>query len=62
MSIFRLFVIQEKHKKHYPHCIIELLLLGAYFEKKCDRLKLKITLTKKRLKFKPKNFYRVIWI
>lgn len=46
MSIFRLFVIQEKHKKHYPHCIIELLLLGAYFEKKCDRLKLKITLTK----------------
>ena len=33
MSIFRLFVLQEKRRKHYLHYDIEPFAIGAYFEK-----------------------------
>ena len=51
MSIFRLFVLQEKRRKHYLHYDIEPLLLELIFEKVGDTLKLKIALTKKRRKW-----------
>ena len=54
MSIFRLFVLQEKRRKHYLHYDIEPLLL-SYFEKVGDTLKLKIALSPKTQKMVRRN-------
>ena len=72
MSLFRLFVLQEKTKKNTFHTALPNFAFGAYFERAGDTLKLKIALTKKRRKWfigrwdyphksKPQNPYRIIW-
>ncbi len=47
MSIFRLFVLQEKTQKTLSTLIYRVFAIGAYFEKVNDTLKLKISLIKK---------------
>jgi hypothetical protein len=51
MSIFRLFVLQEKTQKTLSTLRYRTFAIGAYFEKINDTLKLKIALTKKRRKW-----------
>lgn len=51
MSIFRLFVLQEKTQKTVSTLRYRTFAIGAYFEKVGDTLKLKIALTKKRRKW-----------
>jgi hypothetical protein len=51
MSIFRLFVLQEKTQKTLSTLRYRTFAVGAYFEKVGDTLKLKIALTKKRRKW-----------
>jgi hypothetical protein len=51
MSIFRLFVLQEKTQKTLSTLRYRTFAIGAYFEKVGDTLKLKIALTKKRRKW-----------
>ena len=46
MSIFRLFVLQEKTQKTLSTLRYRTFAIGAYFEKVGDTLKLKIALTK----------------
>ncbi len=51
MSIFRIFVLQEKTQKTLSTLRYRTFAIGAYFEKVGDTLKLKIALTKKRRKW-----------
>lgn len=51
MSIFRLFVLQEKAQKTLSTLRYRTFAIGAYFEKVGNTLKLKIALTKKRRKW-----------
>lgn len=51
MSIFRIFVLQEKTQKTLSTLRYRTFAIGAYFEKVNDKLKLKIALTKKRRKW-----------
>jgi Transposase DDE domain group 1 len=51
MSIFRLFVLQEKTQKTLSTNRYRVFAIGAYFEKVNDTLKLKISLIKKRRKW-----------
>jgi hypothetical protein len=51
MSIFRLFVLQEKTQKTLSTLRYRTFPIGAYFEKTGDVLKLKIALIKKRRKW-----------
>jgi len=51
MSIFRLFVLQEKTQKTLSTLRYRTFAIGAYFEKAGDILKLKIALTKRRRKW-----------
>jgi hypothetical protein len=51
MSIFKLFVLQEKTQKTLSTLRYRVFSVGAYFEKVGDTLKLKIALTKKRRKW-----------
>lgn len=73
MSLFRLFVLQEKTQKTLSTLRYRTFAIGAYFERAGDTLKLKIALTKKTTKMvhrtmglsdkaKPKYSYRVIWV
>lgn len=56
MSIFRIFVLQEKTQKTLSTLRYRTFAIGAYFEKVGDTLKLKIALTKKRRKW-----FRGLW-
>ena len=51
MSIFRIFVLQEKTQKTLSTLRYRTFAIGAYFEKVNDTLKLRIALTKKRRKW-----------
>lgn len=51
MSIFRLFVLQEKTQKTLSTLRYRTFAIGAYFEKVGDTLKFKIALIKKRRKW-----------
>ena len=51
MSIFRIFVLQEKTQKTLYTLRYRTFAIGAYFEKIDNTLKLKIALTKKRRKW-----------
>jgi hypothetical protein len=51
MSIFRIFVLQEKTQKTLSTLRYRTFAIGAYFEKSANTLKLKIALTKKRRKW-----------
>ncbi len=51
MSIFKLFVLQEKTQKTLSTLRYRVFAVGAYFEKVGDTLKLKISLPKKRRKW-----------
>lgn len=51
MSIFRIFVLQEKTQKTLSTLRYRTFAIGAYFEKIGDTLKLRIALTKKRRKW-----------
>ncbi len=51
MSIFRLFVLQEKTQKTLSTLRHRVFAIGAYFEKSNNTLKLKISLSKKRRKW-----------
>ena len=51
MSLFRIFVLQEKTQKTLPTLRYRTFAVGAYFEKVGDNIKLKIALTKKRRKW-----------
>lgn len=51
MSIFRLFVLQEKTQKTLATLRYRVFAIGAYFEKNNDSIKLKISLVKKRRKW-----------
>jgi hypothetical protein len=51
MSIFRIFVLQEKTQKTLSTLRYRTFAIGAYFERAGDTLKLKIVLTKKRRKW-----------
>lgn len=51
MSIFRLFVLQEKTQKTLSTLRYRVFAIGAYFEKNNGNLKLKISLIKKRRKW-----------
>lgn len=51
MSLFRLFVLQEKTQKTLSTLRYRTFAIGAYFERTGDTLKLKIALTKKRRKW-----------
>jgi len=51
MSIFRIFVLQEKTQRTLSTLRYRTFAIGAYFEKSGDTLKLKISLTKKRRKW-----------
>jgi hypothetical protein len=51
MSIFRLFVLQEKTQKTLSTLRYRVFAIGAYFEKSGDALKLKIALIKRRRKW-----------
>lgn len=56
MSIFRIFVLQEKTQKTLSTLRYRTFAIGAYFERVGDTLKLKIALTKKRRKW-----FRGLW-
>lgn len=56
MSIFRIFVLQEKTQKTLSTLRYRTFAIGAYFEKVGHTLKLKIALTKKRRKW-----FRGLW-
>lgn len=51
MSLFRIFVLQEKTQKRLSTLRYRTFAIGAYFEKHNDTLKLKIALVKKRRKW-----------
>ena len=51
MSLFRIFVLQEKTQKTLSTLRYRTFAVGAYFEKVGDKIKLKIALTKKRRKW-----------
>ncbi len=51
MSVFRLFVLQEKTQRTLSTLRYRTFAIGAYFEKIGDTLKLKIALIKKRRKW-----------
>lgn len=51
MSIFRIFVLQDKTQRTLSTLRYRTFAIGAYFEKVGDTLKLKIALTKKRRKW-----------
>lgn len=51
MSVFRLFVLQEKTQKKLSTLRYRTFAIGAYFEKVNDTIKLKISLIKKRRKW-----------
>lgn len=51
MSIFRMFVLQEKTQKHLSTLRYRTFAIGAYFEKKNGELCLRIALTKQRRKW-----------
>ena len=51
MSIFRIFVLQEKTQKTLSTLRYRTFAIGAYFEKSGETLKLKIALSKKRRKW-----------
>ncbi|MFK7033358.1 hypothetical protein V3469_14665 [Flavobacterium oreochromis] len=51
MSLFRIFVLQEKTQKTLSTLRYRTFSIGAYFEKVGDTIKLKIALTKKRRKW-----------
>jgi hypothetical protein len=51
MSIFKIFVLQEKSQKTLSTLRFRVFAVGAYFEKVGDNLKLKIALIKKRRKW-----------
>ncbi|MFK7106460.1 transposase [Flavobacterium oreochromis] len=51
MSLFRIFVLQEKTQKTLSTLRYRTFAVGAYFEKVGDTIKLKIALTKKRRKW-----------
>ena len=51
MSIFRIFILQEKTQKTLSTLRYRTFAIGAYFEKINGALKLKIALTKKRRKW-----------
>ena len=51
MSLFRIFVLQEKTQKTLSTLRYRTFAVGAYFEKIGDKIKLKIALTKKRRKW-----------
>lgn len=51
MSIFRIFVLQEKTQKTLSTLRYRTFAIGAYFEKSGDTLKLRIALSKKRRKW-----------
>ncbi len=51
MSLFRIFVLQEKTQKTLSTLRYRVFAVGAYFEKQNDVLKLKISLVKKRRKW-----------
>lgn len=51
MSIFRMFVLQEKAQKTLSTLRYRTFAIGAYFERAGDTLKLKIALVKKRRKW-----------
>jgi len=51
MSVFKLFVLQEKTQKTLATLRYRVFSIGAYFEKVGDTLKLNIALTKKRRKW-----------
>lgn len=51
MSIFRIFVLQEKTQKTLSTLRYRVFAIGAYFEKTNNQLKLKISLVKKRRKW-----------
>lgn len=51
MSIFRLYVLQEKTQKTLSTLRYRVFAIGAYFEKINDTIKLKIALIKKRRKW-----------
>jgi hypothetical protein len=56
MSIFRMFVLQEKTQKSLSTLRYRTFTVGAYFEKIGNTLKLKIALVKKRRKW-----YQGLW-
>jgi hypothetical protein len=51
MSIFRIFVLQEKTQKTLFTLRYRTFAIEAYFEKSSDSLKLRIALSKKRRKW-----------
>ena len=51
MSVFRLFVLQEKTQKTLATMRYKVFAIGAYFQKSKDTIKLKIALHKKRRKW-----------
>ena len=51
MSLFRLFVLQEKTQKALSTLRYRTIAIGVYFERTGDTLKLKIALTKIRRKW-----------
>ena len=51
MSIFRLYVLQEKTQKTPSTLRYRVFAIGVYFEKVNDTIKLKIALIKKRHKW-----------
>ncbi len=48
MSLFRIFVLQEKTQKTLSTLRYRTFAVGSYFEKVGDAIKLKIPLTKKQ--------------
>lgn len=56
MSIFRLFVLQEKTQKTLSTLRYRTFAICAYFEKADDTLKLKIALIKK-----PRKWFAGLW-
>ncbi len=51
MSIFRMFVLQEKTQKTLSTLRYKVFAIGAYFEKNKDQIKLKVALHKRRRKW-----------
>lgn len=51
MSVFRLFVLQEKTQKTLATLRYKVFAIGAYFQKSKDTIKLKVALHKKRRKW-----------
>jgi len=48
MALFRMFILQEKTQKTLSTLRYRTFAIGAYFEKRNDKLVLKIALSKKR--------------